>query len=141
MNDQLTNIAIAQITAFVIQGQTVPPALALGLYVNNLAPGPTFQFPAVIECSAPGYARVPLLLGNWSGTVQNAIADFTYPPITFGITGPGNPPQTVFGHFYVDTKSNEIWWAQLWATPWVIPPVVIQNPVVYPTWLLQQCPP
>lgn len=121
------------------QSPTVPN-LYLGLFVNNITPTAGMAYSGVTECSAPGYARVSLTPANWTGSTSLGVANYSYPTITFAITGPGSPGQTVYGHYVFDPSTSELWWVQVWATAWVIPATVTANPTVTLNWTDDQCP-
>lgn len=116
------------------------PTLYLGLFVNNVTPTAGTTYASFTECSAPGYARVALTPGNWTGGVTVGVADYFYPTITFAITGPGTPGQTVYGHWVFSPSTSTWFWAQVWTTAWVIPNPVTSNPTVTLEWKDDQCP-
>lgn len=123
----------------VLGNSPTPPNLYLGLFVNNITPTAGNVLADFTECSAPGYARVSLTPGNWTGSTTLGVADYLYPTITFAITGPGTPGQTVYGHFVLDPSASVWWWAQVWTTAWVIPATVTSNPTVTLEWKDTQC--
>ena len=118
LNDPLVDfMALASLGA-----DPVPPTLRLILYVNNLAAYTHATILAdLTECTAPGYAGVDLNPVNWTGGVVAGVADYLYPPITFTMTGPGGPAQTVYGQAVVNTADGVLWWGSKWTTPFAIP--------------------
>ncbi len=139
MADVLTNAAIDAIAKYILGLNTQKPSLTLGLFINNFPFADDTDLDDLVECTAPGYARIPLPAAIWQGQTVNGLASYSAGQKTFAINGPGNPGQTIFGHFVLDTVSGNLWWGANWLTPWVIPPVVGQNPSVTPNWNDYEC--
>ncbi len=139
MADVLSDVAIDLIAEFILGQQGVLLQLSVGLFVNDVQVTSQTVFSDLVECTAPGYARFVLNPALWQGGVQAGVASFSYPALTFQITGPGNPAQTVYGHFVYDATSKNILWAANWNPPWAIPFPVTQNPTLSPAWQDQQC--
>lgn len=139
MADVLTNACVDAIAQYILGKANQARSLSLGLFVNNIAFQSGTALANLTECTAPGYARMPLGAANWTGGTILGVATYTQLVQTFGITGQGNPAQTVFGHFVIDTNTNTVLWGQTWATPWVIPANPTQNPSITPQWTDQQC--
>lgn len=122
MPDILSEDLITRMAKFALGITGTLPTLELRLFVNNAAlVDCTYLITDFVECTAPGYAAEALVAGDWSGALVSCAAEWDYPQITFTLTGPGVPGQTIYGHYLVDTTAVDWWWAGLWTTPFVIP--------------------
>lgn len=137
--DTLVNYMIDEMAKWAIGQISTANLLTLCLYVNNhtLVVGDTIA--SLTECTAPGYVEQALTSGSWTGSTTGGLATYTYPPVSFNLTGPGSPGQTIYGHFYRQGSGGALLWGQTWSSPYVIPSggAVIQ---ITPTWNDEQCP-
>ena len=138
--DVMNNALIDLVSRFVLGLTSTPPSLEVHLFVNqwNMANNTTIA--NLVECDAPGYAPVPLTPGNWMGSTTGGVSTYTYPTVSFNFTGPGVPPQIVYGHWIGDSASGDVLWGLTWPAPYVIPAA---GSTIYlaPTWTNQSCPP
>lgn len=139
MADILNSLCIDQVSKYVLGKTVTTPSLTLGLYVNNYTPTSESLLANFTECTAPGYARIALPQSGWTGSTVLGVATYTYTTVTFSLSGPGSPAQTIYGHFILDLTSNKVWWAQLWTTPYVIPGAPTSQPSITPQWQMQMC--
>lgn len=114
----LTNTGLDLISQYLL-GKAAHPGWSVFAYVNNYAPQVTDTLGNYVECSAGGYARIPLVGANWTGSASSGIADYQYPTIAFTFNDNGGG-QTVYGYGIVDGGGNVVW-AELFATPYAIP--------------------
>ena len=138
--DVLNNAAIDLIARFVTGLTITPPSLELHLFVNQWNMSPDAIAGNFVECSAPGYAPVPLLPANWTGSTVNGVATYQYPTVAFNFTSAGSPAQTIYGHWIGDSVTGNVLWGQTWLAPYVIP---AGGSTIYlaPSWANQSCPP
>lgn len=138
--DVLNNDALDLLARFITGLAGTPPTLELHLFVApwNMAPDTTAA--NLVECSAPGYAAIPLTPANWVGSTVNGVATYTYPVLPFTFTGQGSPAQTIYGHWIGDSATGNVLWGQTWLSPYAIPS---GGSTIYlaPTWANQSCPP
>lgn len=140
MSDVLSDVAVDLVSKYILGKNPSTPSLELGLFVNNFTPTADSTIGDFLECTAPGYARIALAEADWTGSASSGVAQYAHPPVTFAITGPGVPGQTVYGHFVYDTGSAAVLWSAKWTTAWVIPAGGTTNPTVTPTWKEEECP-
>ncbi len=139
MADVLTDDAINYMAQFILGGPALVVQLRLGLFVNNVEFTNETEFADLVLCTAPGYAPIDLPWDHWVGGTADGMASYAYPLVSFGITGPGNPAQTVFGHVVYTKGSNVALWGQTWPNPWQIPNPTTSNPSLQPFWQDEQC--
>jgi len=138
MADVLSDYMIDQIAQLCIGGAPATQDLSVGLYVNNVSPTSETVIGDLTECTAPGYSEQALTFGSWTGSTTSGVADYSYPAVTFTMTGSGGG-QTIYGHFIKDTVSGHLLRSQLWGTSFAIPSgggVV----TVTPAWSDEECP-
>lgn len=122
MADYISEALISRMAEWVLGIDGTLPTLRLCLFVNNIIiTDCTNVISDFTQCSAPGYAGVDLVPGNWVGAITSCVEDDVYPTITYTLTGPGAPPQTIYGHYLIDTAAGDLWWSATWGTPFAIP--------------------
>lgn len=137
--DVLNQSAIDRLARWIIGLAGAAPTLVLHLNQNPWNYGYDTTVSELIECTAPGYASVPLTPALWTGSTSLGAALYSYPLIPITFTGPGSPPQTVYGHWIGDSVTGEVMWGLTWLAPYVIP---TGSSKIYlaPTWSNRQCP-
>ena len=138
--DVLNNSLIDLMAKFVLGLTNTPKSLVLHLFVSQWNMANNTVEANLVECSAPGYAAIPLTPANWVGSTVNGVANYTYPVVSFTFTGPGSPSQTIYGHWIGDSATGDVLWGLTWLSPYAIP---ASGSTIYlaPTWANQSCPP
>lgn len=138
--DVLNEAAVGLMAEFMLGIAQPAISIVYHLFVNNVTVSYATVIGDLTECTAPGYASQAAPDAGWSGSVSAGVANYTHPDLTFSMTGPGSPAQTVYGHWAEDSTTGDILWAQTWATPFAIP-AGGGAVVVSPTWQDEECPP
>lgn len=136
--DILNEEAIDLMAQFILGMSPTGPTLVFHLFVNNWEVGCTDILSDYTECTAPGYASQAADSAHWTGSTVSCVAGYTHPNLTFTFTGPGSPGQTIYGHWVGDVGTSRVFWAQSWATPYVIP-AGGGSVVISPSWSDKQC--
>jgi hypothetical protein len=120
MSAVLMKQAIIERAQYALGQAPASPTLKLDLYVNNYAPVATDVIGDYTLCTLAGYATVNLVAGNWVLTwnAANNTETAQYPTQTWNFTNGG---QTLYGYVLQDTLSGKIWYAEQFATPYVVP--------------------
>ena len=138
--DVLNNAAIDRLAKFVTGLTSTPPSLELHLFTSPWNMAADTIAANLVECSAPGYAPVPLNPANWVGSTTGGVATYQYPVVSLIFTGQGSPAQIVYGHWIGDSVTGDVLWGLTWLAPYTIP---AGGSTIYlaPTWATQSCPP
>lgn len=139
MADTLTDAVVDLIAQAVLGGTITPPTLQAMLYTNSVTWSAATVASDLTECAAPGYARQSLSHSGWSGSTSSGVADYSHATVTFNLTGPGSPAETIEGYAIIDSTSGDVLWGGPLATPFVIPSGggVVQ---LTPSWGDEECP-
>jgi len=122
MEDQASELLLNYLTNWMVGYSALSHfEWTVGLFTNDLALAYNTALSAFTPCSAPGYAPITL-----SALTNSYITEPTYftryfGPATFEFTGPGDPAQTIYGHYCFLAVAGYWTFAQLWPEPFELP--------------------
>ena len=114
------------------------PALQFGLFTNDYTVTCTDILTDYTECSAPGYAPVDLVGGDWTEYVSECVLTAAYPTFNISFSGPGDPAQTIYGYYLIAGELGVLYSSNNLSSPYSLPAgdSVI---AVSLSWVLGQC--
>lgn len=135
----VVNAQAIDLIALYITGNAPPdPVIEFGLFVTTATITCETVIGDLTECTAPGYSRQSASAGGWTGSTSTCVATYTHPDLTFSMTGPGSPGQTIYGHFAWDSANSVLLWVQLWASTFVLPSGS-SAVILSPSWSDEEC--
>jgi hypothetical protein len=125
---------------FALGNSGAPPTLVLKLFVNDIGTITCLNVPGdFTECTAPGYEAYSFSPTDWTDVTVGCVAEYQHDIVVFNFSGPGTPGQTIYGHYVIDSTAGQLWWAQAYDTPIVLPAGAYALNVTL-DWKDQQCP-
>lgn len=91
----------------------IASAMKLRLYGNDKTPAAGDTVAGYTEIVGGGYANKPLILADWTLTIAGVSPTVgTYLTQTWVLTGPLDPPNTIYGYYVTRDSDGKLMWAE-----------------------------